>query len=122
MSETPNTSTPNSGLAPLKGRAEALIGTMQTRLKDLRTSFQEGPVTATEASFSDDAHEAAAKVEARLRPATDRAEESLDRAGERLGAFAATLSHRVRKAVALAREEAEDILAEAQDLRRNDVS
>ena len=52
-----------------------------------------------------------------MRPATERAEETLDQVGERLGVFAATLSHRLRKAAALAREEAEDILAEAQSLR-----
>ena len=54
------------------------------------------------------------------RPAADRAEESLDRAGEKIGLFAATVSRQVRKSVALAREEAEDMLAEAQSLRRQD--
>ncbi len=56
-----------------------------------------------------------------MRPATVRAEETLDQVGERLGAFAATVGHRVRKATALAREEAEDIWAEAQSLRHKDV-
>ena len=54
------------------------------------------------------------------RPATDRAEESLDRAGEQIGLFAAAVGHRVRRSVALAREEAEDVLAEAQSLRYKD--
>ena len=52
------------------------------------------------------------------RPATERAEASLDRAGEQIGLFAANFSHRVRRTVALVREEAEDVLAEAQSLRR----
>lgn len=62
------------------------------------------------------------QAEAKLRPATERAEETLDKAGERLGVFAAAMSHRVRKAAALAREEAEDIWAEAQSLRQKDAS
>ena len=52
--------------------------------------------------------------------ATERAEVTLDRAGERLGLFAASLSHQVRRSTALVREEAEDILAEAQSLRQKD--
>ena len=50
----------------------------------------------------------------------ERAEASLDRAGERLGVFAASLSHQVRRSAALVREEAEDILAEAQSLRQKE--
>lgn len=53
-------------------------------------------------------------------PATERAEASLDRAGERLGLYAASFSHQVRRSAALVREEAEDILAEAQNLRQKD--
>ena len=56
------------------------------------------------------------------RPVTERAEASLDRAGERIGLFAASLSHQVRRSAALVREEAEDVLAEAQSLRRKDGS
>ena len=52
--------------------------------------------------------------------ATARAEETLNRAGERIGLFAASLSHQVRRSTALVREEAEDILAEAQSLRQKD--
>lgn len=53
-------------------------------------------------------------------PATERAEATLDQAGERIGLFAASLSHQVRRSAALVREEAEDILAEAQSLRQKD--
>ncbi len=53
-------------------------------------------------------------------PAAERAEKALDRAGEQIGLFAAALSHRARRSAALAREEAEDVLAEAQSLRRKD--
>ncbi len=50
--------------------------------------------------------------------ATDaRAEELVDRAGERLGHFATLVSQRVQWAVARVREEAEDIWAEAQNIR-----
>ncbi len=54
--------------------------------------------------------------------ATERAEEMLDRAGERVGRFASLLGLRVRRAAALAREEAEDLWAEAQSMRRQNPS
>ncbi|MBA3416892.1 MAG: hypothetical protein H0U10_16860 [Chloroflexia bacterium] len=54
--------------------------------------------------------------------ATERAEEMLDRAGERVGRFASLLSLRLRQTAALAREEAEDMWAEAQSMRRRDSS
>ena len=54
--------------------------------------------------------------------ATERAEEMLDRAGEQVGRFASLLSLRLRQGVALAREEAEDMWAEAQSMRRQDPS
>ncbi len=47
-----------------------------------------------------------------------RAEEIVDRAGERMGSLAATLSHQVLVLAARAREEAEDIWAEARSMRR----
>ena len=51
-------------------------------------------------------------------PATVRAEKMVSRAGADVGALAAAAGDRVRKAAALAREEAEDLWAEAQELRR----
>lgn len=49
--------------------------------------------------------------------ATERAEQLLDGVGERVGRFAAVAGRQLRKAAALAREEAEDIWAEAQQVR-----
>ena len=54
--------------------------------------------------------------------ATERAEEMLDRAGERVGRFASLLRLRLRRAAALTREEAEDLWAEVQSRRRPDPS
>ena len=118
MSEAMN-GTSNGGVAPLIGKAEALLGSLGARLKDVRVNLTETPVTVTEAPFSDT--ETVAQAEAQMRPATQRAEETLDRVGERLGVFAAALGHQVRKSAALAREEAEDIWAEAQSLRQKDA-
>ncbi len=53
------------------------------------------------------------------RSATERAEALLDGMGERINHFAALASPSIRKFVALAREEAEDIWAEAQEVRRS---
>jgi hypothetical protein len=54
------------------------------------------------------------------RDATERAEDMVDRAGERVGELAATLGRRLQVFVARAREEAEDIWAEAQSMRHGD--
>lgn len=51
-----------------------------------------------------------------------RAEAVMDQAGERVGALALAMSERIRRIAALAREEAEDILAEAQNVRRGGSS
>jgi hypothetical protein len=52
------------------------------------------------------------------RPPQERAEEMVDHAGERVGTMASALGHRLQVFIARAREEAEDILAEAQNMRR----
>jgi pyruvate/2-oxoglutarate dehydrogenase complex dihydrolipoamide acyltransferase (E2) component len=52
-------------------------------------------------------------------PATERAEELVDRMGESVGRFASFAGLRLLKVAALAREEAEDMWAEAQSLRRS---
>lgn len=116
MSEPRN----GTGGTSILDRAESLLDTLGTRLKDARVNLKETVVTPTEAAFSDTASQTVTKAQAQIRPATDRAEETLDQAGERLGIFAAEVSHRLRRAVALAREEAEDIWAEAQSLRQKD--
>ena len=51
------------------------------------------------------------------RPATERAEEMLDAFGHRVGLYMAAIAPAIRRFTALAREEAEDIWAEAQHLR-----
>ena len=51
-------------------------------------------------------------------PATQRAEEIVDRVGERVGYLASSIAQRIRTTTARAREEAEDMWAEAQSIRR----
>lgn len=51
-----------------------------------------------------------------LQPEMARAEELLDQMGQTIGRFTAQVGLEIMKGVALAREEAEDILAEARAL------
>ncbi len=51
-------------------------------------------------------------------PPTARADAALDRAGERLGGFLARAGRQLRRAAARTREEAEDMVAEAEAVRR----
>jgi len=51
-------------------------------------------------------------------PATERAEELVDRLGESVGHYASLARLRLLSVAALAREEAEDVWAEAQSVRR----
>lgn len=62
--------------------------------------------------------QSATEQPAKQQRAMMRAEELVDRLGERVGYFASLLNQRTRWAVARAREEAEDIWAEAQSIRR----
>jgi len=52
--------------------------------------------------------------------ATERAEEMLDRVGQRVGRYASLAGLRLRRMAAVAREEAEDIWAEAESVRRRE--
>ena len=52
------------------------------------------------------------------RPATERADELLNRAGWTVGLFASMIGVRLARIAAFAREEAEDMWAEAQSVRR----
>ena len=54
------------------------------------------------------------------RSAEARAEEVVDRMGRRLGQFASLAALRMLQAAARAREEAEDVWAEAQSIRRGE--
>ncbi len=53
------------------------------------------------------------------RPATERADELLNRAGWTAGLFASMIGMRLARIAAFAREEAEDMWAEAQSVRRS---
>lgn len=63
-----------------------------------------------------------AQAEREERPAMERAEELVDRLGQRAGAFASLAGLRIRKLAARAREEAEDVWAEAQSVRQRKQS
>ncbi|MDP9310197.1 MAG: hypothetical protein M3R24_04770 [Chloroflexota bacterium] len=54
------------------------------------------------------------------RPAEERAEEFVDHMSQRLGQIASLVALRLLKAAALVREEAEDVWAEAQSIRRGE--
>jgi hypothetical protein len=54
------------------------------------------------------------------RPPTERAEELVDHFTERLSYFAGLVGHKILQWVARAREEVEDMWAEAQHLRRGE--
>ena len=54
------------------------------------------------------------------RPATERADELLNRAGWTAGLFASMIGMRLARIAAFAREEAEDLWAEAQNIRQAD--
>ncbi len=62
------------------------------------------------------------QAESNERPAMERAEELVDRLGERTGVLASLAGLRLRKLAARAREEAEDVWAEAQSVRRRKQS
>ena len=91
-----------NGATPVE-RAEAVVDRLGDRLNGLRQSAAR---TASPAASAPPAG-----------LPTERADEMLTQAGERLGRWLAAASREVRRAAALAREEAEDIWAEAQSLR-----
>ena len=100
--------------AAAAGWAQSFVSQMGSRVKKTAEKLQAASVPASPSST------ASSSLTESERPATDRAEASLDRAGEQIGLFAAALSQRVRRSAALVREEAEDVLAEAQSLRQKD--
>jgi hypothetical protein len=53
--------------------------------------------------------------------AVDRAEDTLDELGKKVGTLFASATTRLRKAAAVGREELEDLWAEAQSIRRGDT-
>jgi hypothetical protein len=61
---------------------------------------------------------AVVRTEEAGRPATEQAEEMVDRVGQRLSDYTALAGLQIQRAAARMREEAEDMWAEAQNLRR----
>ncbi len=59
-----------------------------------------------------------ARANVTAQEASEKAEEMVDRVGQRLAHFTAAASRQIQKGVALAREEAEDMWAEAQNIRQ----
>lgn len=106
----------SEGTAATAGWVQSLLSRLAGGLKKSGTALQEAsqPAAPSAPKQASPQQGSAAPPE---RPATDRAEETLDQAGEKIGIFAAEFSHCLRKSVALVREEAEDVLAEAQSLR-----
>ena len=103
MDETPHASPPTQ-------RAEEMMGRAGQWLGGLVLGAMRGMERA--ASGSSSASDPGAEP-----AATTRAEGMLDGAGERVGHVAALAGQRLRTAAALAREEMEDLWAEAQHLR-----
>jgi hypothetical protein len=88
--------------------------------------MQDNPITGAETKTASAADingtaeqqtQTASPDEAR-RQAMQRAEEMVDRLGERVGHYVSLLGHNILKWAARAREEAEDIWAEAQAIRQ----
>jgi hypothetical protein len=65
--------------------------------------------------------EETAAVKAEATKAVDRAEDQLDEMGRVVGSFLSAVGRRLNKAAAVAREELEDLWAEAQSIRRGDT-
>lgn len=99
-------------------RAEELIGRTGQWLGALvRGTLQGVERAATGFSARSSADAEPASDRSADSPAAVRAAHILDSTGERVGHVAALAGHRLRQAAALAREEAEDLWAEAQHLR-----
>ncbi|MBV9848293.1 MAG: hypothetical protein JO250_01260 [Armatimonadetes bacterium] len=107
-----DTATQTDGASPVE-RAEAIVDRLGERLSEARQGAAQAVSPAEPAPSTDRAGDE--------RPATERADEMLTRTGEYLGHWMASVSRQVRRAAALAREEAEDIWAEAQAIRRGET-
>lgn len=94
---------------PYVARAEELLNHLGQRFAQSRAQF-------SQALEQRAAHANGTGAAPDTRPATERAEVLLDRAGERVGAFASTAGVQLRRWLARAREEAEDVLAEARSV------
>lgn len=90
-------------------RAEELLTRLGKRFSETRASMSQ--------RLEESAQQSGRNGEPR--PAVERAEQTLDQLGERVGEFAATAAQRLRQLSARAREEMEDMWAEAQSMRQN---
>jgi hypothetical protein len=86
------------------------------RARDAEGHHAAGNGAAAEAATTTPAEGGATPADERVR----RAEEMVDHAAQRIGYFAGWLGHGMLRLAARAREEAEDIWAEAQSLRRGE--
>lgn len=134
--QSTNQKTPSSQSAT--ERAEELLGKWEQQARVLVTAFRQqlgGTISGTQtadvqgngrgraSAAQPKKAEAAPSAEGTHpspRPASERAEMILDEWGQRIGRSASLTLQQLRKAAARAREEAEDILAEAQHIRRSD--
>ncbi len=125
-----DTTASNATAAAAVKRADALLARFGQRMQGARAGLAK-----TEEKVKTAAENAASRVsetgnavmgdtdqknppQQPVQPAAARADAMLDQTGERLGRFASAASLRTRRFAALAREEAEDLLADAQALRR----
>lgn len=111
---------------PARQRAEQLgerIGYLASlalrRVEATARQAMPGPISPSAAEAPDREAPAAGPAGASTQAATERAERLLDDMGERIGGLASITGPVIQKFVALAREEAEDIWAEAQHIRRS---
>jgi DNA anti-recombination protein RmuC len=105
MSEEQQSSTSR----PPTERAEELLARLGKRFSETRASMGQRLEQSAQQSGRN----------GEPRPAVERAEQTLDQFGERVGGFAATAAQRLRQLSARAREEIEDMWAEAQSMRQN---
>jgi hypothetical protein len=107
MSETQTP--PPEGQSPLVTRAEELLDRLGRRFAETRKRVSENLERQAQAAHHSTGNGATP---------TARAEEIVDRVGQRIGYFGVLAGHQLRKFAARVREEAEDMLAEAQTMRQ----
>jgi hypothetical protein len=125
MSQTPG-ETPKQ---PATVRAEALLDNAgqriglfaaltAQRLQNAATHIREEADRLDQPNTSPGENPEIARTEESGKPATERAEELVDQLAQRIGHFAALTALQLQRAAARAREEAEDMWAEAQNIRQ----
>ncbi|HEU5370216.1 MAG TPA: hypothetical protein VFU69_17220 [Ktedonobacterales bacterium] len=136
MSEQPVEHTPQPMPRPTTERAEELLARWEQQAKmlladagqRLRSTLAEAQTIRSQGSGQQGAPAAQPETSTEpsgegahppSRPAPERAEAMLDEWGQRIGRSAVLAGQQLRKMAARAREEAEDILAEAQHIRQS---